>query len=65
MKIYNILLFFIHLSRGDDEIDCYVSPSCTATEFYDEATGFTDDTGFSAPGSNECCQVSVFIQSYM
>ena len=38
--------------------ECYVAPSCTATEFYDEVTGFTNDTGFAAPGSSECCQVS-------
>jgi hypothetical protein len=38
--------------------ECYVAPSCTATEFYNEVTGFTNDTGFAAPGSSECCQVS-------
>lgn len=26
--------------------DCYVSPSCTATENYDKVTGFTNNTGY-------------------
>lgn len=25
--------------------NCYLSPSCTATEAYDKITGFTNDTG--------------------
>ena len=37
--------------------DCYVSPSCTATEFNDPVSGFTNDTGFAAPGSSDCCEV--------
>lgn len=38
-------------------LECYEYPSCTATEFYDPVTGFTNDTGFAAPESSECCQV--------
>lgn len=44
-------------SLNEARLDCYVSPSCTATEFYDEVTGFTNDTGFAAPYSSDCCQI--------
>ncbi len=36
---------------------CYQYPSCTATEFYDPNTGFTNDTGWSNTDKNSCCQI--------
>ncbi len=37
------------VSLSSSESSCYVSPACTATEFYDRLTGFTNDTGWALP----------------
>lgn len=37
--------------------ECYISPSCITNEFYDKATGFTNDTGWSNTDAESCCQI--------
>ena len=54
-----VLIVFKVPSTEASASKCYLKPSCTAKppQLYDTATGFTNNTGWSASESGQCCQI--------
>ena len=57
IRLLYVFLFVGSYLANQDLNFCYTAPSCTGTEFYDQNTGFTNDTGWSSSFSNSCCQI--------